>query len=142
APLASDRRRYSSRGSDTSSPLHRRADLPGNELVVAIAQELALGLLAGGDAQDGGEDLRAFLLDGDAVEDVAAVDVHVALHAAVDVVVGGELDRGRGLAAVGRAAARREAEHVAAAGHLAGGRDGVVAGGVHVDEALGGDRLG
>ena len=57
----------------------------------------------------------ALLFDGDAVEDVAAVDVHVVLHAAVGVVVGGELDRGRRLEAEGRAAAGGEGDDVAAA---------------------------
>ena len=56
--------------------------------------------------------------------------------------VGGELDRRRGLAAVGRAAARGEADDVAAAGDLAGDGDRVVAGRVHEDEALRGDGLG
>ena len=59
-----------------------------------------------------------------------------------DVVVGGELDRRRRLAAVGRAASGGEAEHVGAAGDLAGRRHGIVARRVHEDEALGGDRLG
>src|SRR5581483_3537151 len=100
---------------------HRRPDLPGHELVVAVAQKLALGLLPRGDAQDGVEDLLALGLDRDAVEDVAAIDVHVVHHAAIDVAVGGELDGGRRLAAIGRAAPRGEGQHVAAACHLAGG---------------------
>ena len=56
--------------------------------------------------------------------------------------VGRELERGRGLAAVGRAAPGGEADHVGAAGHLAGRRHRVVARRVHVDEALRRHRLG
>src|SRR5690606_1254895 len=56
--------------------------------------------------------------------------------------VGGELYRGHGLAAVGRAAAGGEAEHVRAARHLARRRHRVVAGRVHIDEALAVDALG
>src|SRR5262249_59623466 len=92
--------------------------------------------------EQGGEDLLPLGLDRYAIEDVAAVDVHVVQHAAIDVVVGGKLDRRGGLAAVGRAAPGREAQQVAAAGHLAGRRHRIVAGRVHVDEALGRDRLG
>ena len=60
----------------------------------------------------------------------------------VDVGVGGDLDRGRRLAAIGRAAAGGEAEDVGAARHLAGRRDRIVAGRVHEHEALLGHRVG
>src|SRR5689334_25205272 len=107
--------------------LHRGADLPGHELVVAVAQQLALALLSGRHPQDRLEDLLALVFDRHAVEDIAAVDVHVVEHAAIDVVVGGELDGWRGLASVSRTATRREAQHVAAARHLARGSNRVVA---------------
>src|SRR5262245_14346784 len=105
---------------------HGGADLPGHEFVVAVAQKLALGLFPRGDAQYGVENLLPLGLDRDAVENVAAIDIHVVEHAAVNVVVGGELDRRRRLAAIGRAATRRKTEQVAATRHLARRRDGVV----------------
>src|SRR4051794_8979274 len=80
-----------------NDPSHHRADLPGDELVVAIAELLRLGALARGDGNHFLEDFAALFLDADAVEDVAAVDVHVLFLAAEGIVVGGELDRRRGL---------------------------------------------
>ena len=50
----------------------------------------------------------ALVLDRHAVEDVAAIDVHVLDHALVHRRVGGELDRRHRLAAIGRAAAGGE----------------------------------
>src|SRR4029079_10129888 len=68
------------RGKTTS---HRRADLPGLELVVADAKLLALGLLARGGTQDQVEDPLAALLNGLlTIDHAAAIDVHVVGHAA------------------------------------------------------------
>ncbi len=120
---------------------HRRADLPGYELGVAITQLLGFGALAGGNLQQRLEDLAALLFQAHAVEHVAAIDVHVVDHAAVDVGVGGELQGRRRLAAVGGSAPRREGEDVAAAGNLSRRRDRVVPRRVHVDEALRADGL-
>src|SRR5581483_822534 len=108
------------------------------EFGIAIAELFGLAALTGGDLQNVLENLPALVLDGDAVQHIAAIDVHVAGHALIDRRVGGKLDRGRGLAAIGRAAASGEAEDIGAARDLAGGRDGVIAGRVHEDEALGG----
>ena len=89
------------------------------------------------------EDLAALGLDRDAgADDVAAVDVHVVGHLGEEPVVGRDLDRRGGLRAEGRAAAGGEDHDLGAAGDLAGGRDRVVAGGVHEDEAGLGDGLG
>ena len=77
-----------------------------------------------------------------AFKDGAAVDVHVVFHAVEHGCVGGELDRWRGFAAEDAAAAGGETHEVGATGHLAGGGDRVVAGGVHEDEAAGRHRLG
>ena len=63
-----------------------------------------------------------------AVEDGAAVDVHVVFHALVQRRVGRDLDRRRGLAAEHAAAAGGEADDVGAARDLAGRGDRVVAG--------------
>ena len=123
------------RSSRRPEALHHGADLPGHELGVAVAEFLRLRALAGGDPQQLGKDLAALFVDRDAVEDVAAVDVHVVDHAAVDVGIRGELHRGCGLRSEGRAAACREGNEIGAAGHLAGRGDGIVAGRVHVDEA-------
>src|SRR6185437_13749691 len=91
---------------------HGRPNLPGVELRVAIAECLGLGLLARSDRENLVEDLLALVRDRDAVDDVAAIDVHVLDHPAVGLIVGGELDRGGRLAAIGRAAAGGEAEDV------------------------------
>src|SRR6185503_7691898 len=94
-----------------SPDLHHRAELPGRELVVAEAERLALRLLARGRLEDQLEDARADLGDALlAVDDGAAVDVHVVGHVAVEGGVGRQLQRRRRLAAEDRAAARGEAD--------------------------------
>ena len=80
---------------------HRGADLPGHKFIVAIAELFRFRLLARGHAQDKVENLPALFLDGDAIQHVAAIYVHVLDHASVHVAVGGELDRRRRLAAIG-----------------------------------------
>src|SRR6202011_3225987 len=85
-------------------PLHHRADLPGHELEVAVAERLGFGALARGDLEHAPEDFLALGGNRHAVEEVAAVHVHVVVQAAVDLGRGGELDRGRRLAAERRAA--------------------------------------
>src|SRR3954452_18557719 len=121
---------------------HHRADLPRHEFVLAVAMLLALAALARGGGQHQPEDALAHGLDrGAAVDDLAAVDVHVLFLPLPQRRVGGDLQRRRGRAAIGRTASRGEADHVAAACHLAGGADRVVAGRVHVDEAMCVDRL-
>src|SRR5688500_6487756 len=59
------------------APVHHRADDPGRELFVADAAPLALGLLAGGHCHDLVEDLAADDGQRRALQDDAAVDVHV-----------------------------------------------------------------
>ena len=76
-----------------------------------------------------------------AVEDRAAVDVHVVFHALIHRRVGRQLDRRRRLAAEHAAAPGGEAHQVRAARHLAGRRHRVVARRVHEHEALRGHRL-
>src|SRR5258708_13920472 len=123
--------------------LHHRADLPGLELVLAEAELLALGLLAASHVQDQLEDaLAAFGHALRAVDDGAAIDVHVVGHALVERRVGRELDRGRRLAAEDRAAAGGEADHVRAGSDLARRRYRIVARRVHEHEASGLHRLG
>src|SRR3990167_1287100 len=122
---------------------HRCADLPRLEFIVTDAQRFRLRLLPRRRGKNEVEDAPAVLLDGLlAVDDGAAVDVHVVGHAPVERGIRRKLERRCGLAAEHAAAAGREAEHVGAARHLAGGRDWVVAGRIHIDEALGRDRLG
>src|SRR5262249_5240526 len=75
--------------------LHHCADLPRHDLGVAIAELFGLRALAGSGRQHLAEDLLALLLYAHAVEDVAAVDVHVVDHARIDLAVGRELDRRR-----------------------------------------------
>src|SRR5439155_10831922 len=74
--------------------------------------------------------------------DLAAIDVDVLFLAFPQRGVGRELERWRRRATVRRAAPGREADHVGPAGDLARRRYRIVAGGIHVDEALGGDGLG
>ena len=89
------------------------------------------------------EDFLATFFEGfGAVEDGAAVDVHVFFHALEHGCVGGEFEGGGGFAAEDAAAARGEGDEVGAAGDLAGGGDGVVAWGVHEDEAFAGGGFG
>src|SRR6266511_3862898 len=57
--------------------LHYRPDDPGGEFLFADAGELALRLLARGDRHDLLEDLPSHLRQRRALEDDAAVDVHV-----------------------------------------------------------------
>src|SRR5262245_10770247 len=124
-------------------PLHHRAQLPRPELVLAVAMSFALGGLAGGSTQDELEDPLAHL--GDirlAVDDLAAVDVHVLFLAHPKNRVGGEFERRRGRATISRAAAGGEADHVGTAGNLAGGRDRVVPRRIHVNETALGDPFG
>src|SRR3972149_5363870 len=80
-------------------PLHYRPDDPGGELLRADAGELTLGALAGGDRDDLLEDLPPDVRERRALEDDAAVDVHVLPHVAVHERIGGELDGRHGLAA-------------------------------------------
>src|ERR1700749_3149761 len=97
--------------------LHRRSEHPRRELGAAEIKALALGRLARGGLEDEVEDaLAAFLHALLAVEDGAAIDVHVVFHALVHGRVGGKLDRGRRLAAEHAAAAGGEADEVGAAG--------------------------
>jgi hypothetical protein len=98
---------------------------------------LALGGRARGRAQHQVEDALAALLHGFlAVEDGAAVHVHVLLHAVIHGGVGRELDRWRRLAAEHAAAAGGEAHQIGPARHLPGGGHRVVARRVHEHEAL------
>ena len=89
------------------------------------------------------EDSLAGLLYGlFAVDDGAAVDVHVVGHAVVDGGVGGDFEGWGGFAAEDGAAAGGEADDIGSAGDLAGGGDGIEAGRVHEDEAGGVDGFG
>src|SRR6185436_9501272 len=105
---------------------------PRRELVIAIAEELALRLLSRSglehELEEPAADLGNRFL---AVDDRAAVDVHVLFLVLEERGVRGELQRWRWLAAVRRAAARREADHVRATRDLAGRRNRVEAGRVH-----------
>src|SRR3990172_2320291 len=112
----------------------RRAEDPGVELLRADAG-LVLGPLAGRDREDLFEDLLAELVEADAVEDFAGVDVHVRLLPGVELAVGRDLDRWGRLESEGGSSAGRERHEVAAARDLAGDGDGVIPRGVHVDEA-------
>src|ERR1700735_5182638 len=111
----------------TGRQSHRRAQHPWRKLSPAEVKALALGRLAGGGFQHEVENALAALLHGFlAVEDGAAVDVHVVFHAPVHRRIGRELDRGRGLAAKYAAASGREADQIGAAGALPGRRYRVV----------------
>src|ERR1044071_793040 len=117
--------------------------MPGGELILAVAQLLALAALAGGGGKDQLEDLLAHFLDtGLAIEDLAAIDVHVLGHAVVHGRVGGKFQAWRWLAAEAGAASGGEADHVGAAGDLARHRDRIVAWRVHENETALRDRLG
>src|SRR5262245_25663109 len=122
-------------------PSHHRADDPGRELFLAHARQLALRALARRDRDHLFEVLTADRRDRRALEDDAAVDVHVLGHMPVHQRIGRELDRRHGLAAEHRAAPGREADDVAAAGDQPGDRHRIVARRVHEDEAARGDRL-
>ena len=108
--------------------LQRCAQEPGLEFFFAEAVDFAAGEFAGGDGEDLVEDSLAGLLYVlFAVDDGAAVDVHVVGHAVVEGGVGGDFERWRGLAAEDGAAAGGEADDVGSAGDLAGGGDGIEA---------------
>src|SRR5450631_3367373 len=103
---------------------HRRAEYPWREFGAAEIKALALGRLARGGLEDQVENalaarLHRFL----AVEDGAAIDVHVLFHAPIHRRIGRKFDGWRGLAAEHAAAPRGEADEVGAAGDLSGGRD-------------------
>src|SRR5882724_9158732 len=118
-------------------------EVPRSELVLAIAELLALRRLAGGGGQHRPEDPLAHRREvGGAVEDLAAIDVHILRHAAIERRVGRELERGHRAAAETGAAAGGEADQIGAARHLAGRRYRVEARRIHEDEARGRDRLG
>src|SRR5262245_54728519 len=121
--------------------LHDRPDDPRRELFLAHTGELALAPLAGGDIHDLLEDLTPHRRKRRALENDAAVDVHVLFHVAVHQRVRRQLDGWDRLAAEHRAAPGGEADDVAAAGHEAGDRHGVVTRRVHEHEAARGDRL-
>src|SRR4051794_32781439 len=102
----------------TSSGSHRRTNLPGREFRRAEIELLALRPLAAGDLQDQLEDPAPGLLDGlFAVEDRAAIDVHVLLEPPVHGRVRGDLDRRRRLAAEDATAAGGEADEIGPTGH-------------------------
>src|SRR4051794_39899162 len=122
--------------------LHRRAQHPWRELGAAEIKTLALGRLARRGLEDELENALAALLDALlAFENGAAIDVHVLFHAPVHRRVGGELDRGRRLAAEHAAAAGGEADQIGAARDLPGRGHGIVAGRIHEHEAALGHGL-
>src|SRR4051794_24051028 len=76
---------------------HHRADLPRHEFVLAVAMALALAALPGSGGEHQPEDALAHLLDRRlALDDLAAVDVHVLFLPLPQRAVGGKLERGRG----------------------------------------------
>jgi hypothetical protein len=121
---------------------HGRAHDPRVELLLADALGLAQAGLARRDGYYLLEDLAPNLLDARSLQHAAGVDIHVAAHAIVGHAVGGDLDARRGLEAEAAAATGGEGDDIAAAGHLPGRRDWVVAGCVHVGEAARCYRLG
>src|SRR6266403_1416976 len=73
--------------------LHCGADLPRLEFVVADAQGLGFGLVAGRRAQDQLEDAPAVILNRFlAIDDGPAIDVHVVSHAPIEGAIRGELE--------------------------------------------------
>src|SRR3954465_14044540 len=109
--------------------LHGSPEHPWREFGTAEVKALALGRLSRGGLQHEIENALAALLHRLlAVEDGAAIDVHVLFHPLEHRRVGGELDRWRGLAAEHAASASGEADEIGAAGDLPGRRDRVVAG--------------
>src|SRR5579859_357579 len=122
---------------------HYRIELPRLKLILAESHRLALGLLAGSGGEDQLEYPISHLRHRDrAIEDRAAIDIHIVGHAAIKRGVGGQLQTRCGLGAIDRAAAGSEAEDVGAAGDLAGSRDRVVSGRVHENQPLGRHRFG
>src|SRR4029078_8448454 len=89
---------------------HHGADDPWRELFLAHAGELPLAALARGHGDDLLEDLTADGRQRRALDDHAAVVVHVLFHVPVHQRVGPQLDRGPRLAAEHRAAAGGEAD--------------------------------
>src|SRR5437588_293839 len=85
--------------------LKHRSKCPGRELLVAEALQLALGLLSPRDLDQFLEDLAADVLDRDAVQNYARVDVHVLDHSLVERRVRCDLENGRGLESEAGAAA-------------------------------------
>src|SRR5687768_8002567 len=80
-----------------ASNLHGRPQYPGREFILAHAMLLAHRARTRRHLDDAPEDLLAGLLHRHlAIEDGAAVDVHVLAHAAVHRAVGGQLQRWRG----------------------------------------------
>src|SRR5689334_11886780 len=61
---------------------HHGADLPGNELEIAVTEFHGLCAFAGCDRQHLPENLFTLVGDRHAVDDVAAIDVHVVAHGA------------------------------------------------------------
>src|SRR5260370_24836223 len=95
-------------------PLHHRGDDPGRELLLAHPRQLALRALARGDRDHFLEDLPADRLERRALEDDAAVDVHVLFHVAVHERAGREVDGRHRLAAEDRPAPGGATDEVAA----------------------------
>src|SRR3954463_9943776 len=86
--------------------LERRAEVPRHELVVAVAERLALGLAARCRLDDEFEEFPAHAGDGLLTRsDDTTIDVHVLFHLVVHGRVGGDLDRRRRPAAEAGAAA-------------------------------------
>src|SRR4030088_2513796 len=116
---------------------HRRAKHPWREFGASEIKTLAFGRLSRSRLQHQVENALAALLHRFlAVEDGAAIDVHVVFHALEHRRIGRKLDRGRGLAAEYAAAAGGEANEIGAARHLPGRGDRVVARRVHKNETL------
>src|SRR4051812_45488268 len=88
---------------------HRRAKDPWRELVFAIAPRFALRLLTGRSFKDQVEDASAnFLYRFLAIDNGAAIEVHVLLLVRIQSTVGRELQRWRRFAAVCRTSAGSE----------------------------------
>src|SRR5258705_8297044 len=122
--------------------LHCRADDPRGELVFAVSPLLAFGFLARRGLEYELEEFAAGLRDRfRAVDDGAAIEIHVLFLARIQRRVGGEFQRGRGLAAVGRTASGSEANQVGAARNLAGRRHRIETRRVHIDKTARGHRL-
>src|SRR4051812_35570739 len=110
--------------------------MPGRKFIRAVVELLALRLPAGGGFQHQPEDaFTHFLYRRSAVENLAAVHVHVIAHPAVHVAVRGKLERRHRLAAKTGTAPGRKADEIGSARNLPGGRNRIVAGRVHEDEA-------
>src|SRR5262245_50999205 len=120
----------------------RRPDAPRGELLLAHSVQLALRLFPARYRQDFLKDLPADLLDGDALQHLARVDIHVAEHVVVERGVRRHLDRRGRLAPEHAPPAGREDEYVRPAGHDPGHAHRVVTGRVHDHHSLRFDRLG